>query len=90
MVFEPFVDADTFMQPVPVLAESWESNADGSEWTFHVRQGVKFHDGSPLTAEDVVYSFKRLFDPAIGSAGAGELTGLKPENMEVLRRPEPV
>jgi peptide/nickel transport system substrate-binding protein len=84
MVYEPLVDADTFMQPIPVLAESWKSNADGSEWIFHIRQGVRFHDGSPLTAEDVVYSFKRLFDPAIGSAGAGELTGLKPENMQVI------
>jgi peptide/nickel transport system substrate-binding protein len=82
MVFEPLVDADSFMQPVPVLAESWESNADGSEWTFRLRPGVTFHDGSPLTAEDVVYSFQRLLDPETASAGADELTGLKPENLK--------
>jgi peptide/nickel transport system substrate-binding protein len=80
MVYEPLVDADDAMQPVPVLAESWETNADGSEWVFHLRQGVKFHDGSPLTADDVVYTFKRLLDPATGSPGAGELAGLKGEN----------
>lgn len=38
MIYEPFVDADDAMQPVPVLAESWETNEDGSEWIFHVRR----------------------------------------------------
>jgi len=84
MVFEPLVDADDAMQPVPVLAESWETNADGSQWTFHLRQGVTFHDGSPLTADDVVYTFGRLLDPATGSPAAGELGGLKPENFQAV------
>ena len=34
----------------PVLATSWESNEDGTEWIFHLREGVTFHDGAPLTA----------------------------------------
>jgi peptide/nickel transport system substrate-binding protein len=38
----------------PRIAESWEPNGDGSVWTFAIRQGVTFHDGTPLTAEDVV------------------------------------
>ena len=38
----------------PRIAESWEPNEDGSVWTFAIRQGVTFHDGAPLTAEDVV------------------------------------
>jgi peptide/nickel transport system substrate-binding protein len=38
----------------PRIAESWEPNEDGSVWTFAIRQGVTFHDGQPLTAEDVV------------------------------------
>jgi peptide/nickel transport system substrate-binding protein len=38
----------------PRVAESWEPNEDGSVWTFAIRQGVTFHDGTPLTAEDVV------------------------------------
>lgn len=84
MVFEPFIDADDAMQPVPVLAESWESNADGTEWTFRVRQGVTFHDGTPLTADDVVYSFRRLLDPATASPAAGEITGIKPENFQAV------
>lgn len=43
----------------PALATSWETSADGKEWTFHLRQGVKFHDGSPFTADDVVFTVQR-------------------------------
>ena len=45
--------------PNPDLAESFESNADATEWTFKIRKGVTWHDGKPLTADDVVYSMKR-------------------------------
>lgn len=44
----------------PWLAESWEVSDDGLNWTFHLKQGVKFHDGSELQASDVVYSMERL------------------------------
>jgi peptide/nickel transport system substrate-binding protein len=42
----------------PVLAESWTPNATADVWTFKIRQGVKFHDGKPLTADDVVYTYQ--------------------------------
>lgn len=45
---------------IPWIAESWETSDDGLTWTFHLRQGVLFHDGSELMASDVVYSFNRL------------------------------
>ena len=47
----------------PVLAESWTPNATSDVWTFKIRQGVKFHDGTPLTADDVVYTYKLQTDP---------------------------
>jgi peptide/nickel transport system substrate-binding protein len=51
----------------PGLAESWSPNDDNSVWTFKLRQGVKWHDGTPLTGEDVVETMKRLV--AGGNAG---------------------
>jgi len=48
---------------VPGLAASWEISQDGLVYTFHLRPGVRFHDGSPLTAADVVYTFDRMCDP---------------------------
>ncbi len=47
---------------VPSLAESYEANEDGSEWVFHLREGVKFHDGSTLDANDVVMSYAVQWD----------------------------
>ncbi len=47
----------------PWLAESWTPNADSSVWTFKIRQGVKFNDGTPMTVDDVVYSFQTQSDP---------------------------
>ncbi len=47
----------------PVLATSWSSNSAATVWTFKIRQGVKFHDGRPLTADDVVYTYKTLTNP---------------------------
>ncbi len=43
---------------VPGLAESWEVSDDGLVWTFKIREGVTFHDGTPLTAEDVAWSLQ--------------------------------
>ena len=44
-------------------AESWETSEDGLTWTFHLRDGLKWSDGTDLTAEDFVYSWKRVCDP---------------------------
>jgi peptide/nickel transport system substrate-binding protein len=47
----------------PSLAESWEISSDGTVYTFAIKQGVTFHDGSPMTIDDVVFSLQRVFDP---------------------------
>ena len=52
----------------PLLAESWEISPDQLTYTFHLRHGVKWHDGEPFTAEDVKYSFDRVRDPKVDAA----------------------
>lgn len=83
-VYEPLVDRTNALEPVPVLAESWESNADATEWTFHLRHGVKFHDGKEFGAADVVYSYRRLLDPAISPGGYSTLAFLTPDGITAV------
>jgi peptide/nickel transport system substrate-binding protein len=59
----------------PRLAEEWTPNDDGSEWTFKIRQGVKFHNGATLVADDVVQTFEKLINPKGGSANAQSALG---------------
>lgn len=49
--------------PIPGLAESWDVTTDGLTWTFHLRSGISFHDGTPLDAAAVVANFQRWWDP---------------------------
>ncbi|MFX1761263.1 ABC transporter substrate-binding protein [Paraburkholderia sp. A1RI-2L] len=67
-------DADGHLQPA--LALSWQPNASAGVWTFKLRPGVKFHDGQPFGAKDVVATFDRLADPASGSAALSVLKGV--------------
>ena len=60
----------------PMLAASWSHNGDGSVWTFKLRPGVKFHNGAPMTADDVVYTFKQLSDPKNASNALSTFTGV--------------
>lgn len=63
-IFEPLVRPGRGgAAAVPCLAERWEVSADGRVWTFHLRKGVRFHDGTPLDAAAVVFSFERQRDP---------------------------
>lgn len=61
-VFEKLVTLNSQSEPVPELAESVDVNADSTEFIFHLRKGVKFHDGSEMTSKDVVASMNRWFD----------------------------
>lgn len=55
----------------PMLAESWMPSPDLKTWTLHVRQGVRWHNGEPLTAEHVAWNIRRWADPALGSSNLG-------------------
>ena len=57
----------------PDLAESWSSSEDLTRWTFHLRRGVKFHNGQEMVADDVVAVFRRLLDPATAAPSRSQL-----------------
>jgi ABC-type transport system substrate-binding protein len=81
MLFAGLVRLSPQLSLEPDLAESWEVSADGTVYTFKLRADAKFADGRPLTAEDVVYSWERVADPATESSGAvtylGDIVGVQ-------------
>lgn len=68
------VDQDGVLQPGQ--AESWETSEDGLTWTFHLRDGLKWSDGTDLTANDFVYSWKRVCDPMVAAPYAETVLGM--------------
>lgn len=62
-VYESLTQYDDKLNVQPALAERWESSPDGLTWTFYLRQGVKWHDGSDFTSADVKYWHERLMAP---------------------------
>jgi peptide/nickel transport system substrate-binding protein len=56
-VFDTLMEPDENLELRPALAETWQVSPDQLMWTFHLRRGVTFHDGTPFTAADVVYSY---------------------------------
>jgi len=66
----------------PALATSWEANDDASVWTFTLRDGVKWHDGEPFTAEDVKFTFDLILNKDIRAAAAGQVDTLS--SVEVI------
>ncbi len=67
-VYDYLVDVDADNKVQPRLATDWIVGDDGLTYTFHLTHGASFHDGTPLTAKDVVYTFNRLRDPNSGFA----------------------
>jgi peptide/nickel transport system substrate-binding protein len=66
----------------PMLATSWSHNGDGSVWTFKLRKGVTFHNGKPMTSDDVVYTFKQQTDSKNAAVALSTFAGvLKPEGV---------
>src|ERR1700757_2640627 len=73
-MYEPLIRRDRQMKPEPGLATEWARTGPDT-WRFKLRQGVKFHDGSPFSADDVVFSYDRATHP--GSNVASPLSTVK-------------
>lgn len=74
--FECLLAVDEDGKLIPGQAESWETSEDGLTWTFHLRDGLKWSDGTDLTANDFVYSWKRVCDPMVAAPYAETVLGM--------------
>jgi peptide/nickel transport system substrate-binding protein/oligopeptide transport system substrate-binding protein len=85
-LYEGLLVVDEQGQLAPGQAETWETSEDGLTWTFHLRDGLKWSDGSDLTANDFVYSWKRIADPAVAAPYAetvlNPIKGFDAENLD--------
>jgi peptide/nickel transport system substrate-binding protein len=77
------LDGRTF-KAIPRIAESHTSNKAGDEWTINLRDGVKFHDGRPVTAEDVLFTITRLLDPKNEAVGTARMQVIDMDKTKVL------
>ncbi|CAI0781800.1 Periplasmic oligopeptide-binding protein precursor [Serratia quinivorans] len=82
-LLEGLVSTDANGHVVAAAATNWE-NQDFKTWTFHLRPDAVWSDGSPVTAQDFVYSWQRLADPKIGSPYASYLQYAKVENIDAI------
>jgi oligopeptide transport system substrate-binding protein len=94
-VFSGLVSLDPSFNVIPDLAERWDVSPDGTIYTFSLRQNARFHDGRPVTAQDVVYSWERAAHPALASdtvltylgdiVGIQEMTSNQADHIRGLR-----
>ena len=73
LMFQTFLGVDLKGNLQPVLAESWDISKDGKLYTFHLRRGVKFHNGKEMTADDAKFAIDYSMNPKNGARGFAEL-----------------
>jgi peptide/nickel transport system substrate-binding protein len=81
-VFDKLVDIDENLEIIPELADSWDISDEGDEYTFHLVEGVEFHDGDVFNAEAAMINFERMLDEEMGSPRRAEI--LQVEDVEVV------
>lgn len=81
LMFQGLVEFDPGYSPKPVLAEEVSANKKATVWTVRLKNDIRWHNGKRLTADDVVYSFRRILDPKAPKSGASALRGLKPSGV---------
>ena len=64
---EPLLRNNENIETVPALAESWKAGPNAEYWEFVIREGAQWSDGKPITADDIVYTYKHLADPALAN-----------------------
>ncbi|RCW50680.1 MULTISPECIES: ABC transporter substrate-binding protein [unclassified Halanaerobium] len=82
LIFDGLVEYGEKNKIVPGIAKEWTISEDGTEYTFTISKGVKFHDGSELTADDVKFTYERILDPEAGSGLRAKIESI--ESIEVL------
>ena len=86
--FDNLLKMDKDGKVVPGLAEKYEVSDDQLTWTFHLRDGLKWSDGSALTADDFVYSWQRLVDPNVAAPYAQTVLGMVEGYDDAIGRPD--
>ena len=86
--FDNLLKMDKDGKVVPGLAEKYEVSDDQLTWTFHLRDGLKWSDGSALTADDFVYSWQRLVDPNVAAPYAQTVFGMVEGYDDAIGRPD--
>ena len=76
LVYDPLVAFDKDLKIVPNLAESWKWSDDAKTLTMTIRKNVKFHNGDPLTSDDVKFSYERILDEKTAAAARSNFTGI--------------
>ena len=76
-LFDPLITFDANGHIVPLAAQSWNVSSDGLTYTFHLRSGMQWSDGHPVTASDYEYAWKRVLDPAVASDYASAFYPIK-------------
>jgi peptide/nickel transport system substrate-binding protein len=75
-IYDALLGWDPQHKLINLLADTYEQNADGTTHTVKLKSGLTFHDGKPVTADDVVFSFQRILDPKTAAIGKDTLAGL--------------
>ena len=87
-LFDNLLRTDKDGKVVPSLAQKYEVSDDGLTWTFHLRDGLKWSDGSDFTANDFVYSWQRMVDPEVAAPYAETVLGMVEGYDEAIGKPD--
>ncbi|MDB4896985.1 MAG: oligopeptide transporter substrate-binding protein, partial [Firmicutes bacterium] len=77
LVYAHLFEFNEKFEPTPYVAESWKASDDGLTWTIKIKQGIKFHDGNDLTADDVVFTLKSIMDKDYTGPRSSSVTSIK-------------